>query len=512
MLLLILILIPFIFSFLCWQSERISIQTPRWIALIGVGIMFIIIVFFCLCQIDCYSLKLHNVLSVTSVPSLWKLEYISHWIPRFGINIHLVLDGLSLLMLILSGILGFIAILSSWNEINRYHGLFYFNLLWILGGVIGFFLTIDMFLLFFFWEIILVPMFFLICLWGYEEVSKEVRINAAIKFFMYAQCSSLLMLVSIIMLVSFNYTLNGIWSFNYEDLLCIKLPIYIEYVLMLGFFLSFAIKMPIFPFHSWLPETHSNTPTMGSVDIIGILLKTAVYGFFRFILPLFPNSSQSFSVIAMFLGIISIFYGSWMAFTQTDMKRFIAYTSISHMGLVLIAIYSNSLLSYQGVVVQMISYSLSTSGMFILCEQLYKRLHTRHIGLMGGLWSHMNLMPALFLCFIAAMLGIPGTGNFIGEVMILLGNFQKSPIITIIAAFGILFTSIYSLILMQRIYYGKALLVYEKSLENMTFREKFIVIILLLCIFIIGFFPQYILSTSYDTMKIIHSRLQEYSD
>lgn len=511
MLLLILILVPFMFSFLCWQSEHINIKMPRWFALIGTSIVFIIVLFLYLYQLNYCQLMTSHIIS-TNTSSVWQLEYISSWIPRFGINIHLALDGLSLLMLMLSGILGVIAILSSWNGIHHYQGLFYFNLLWILGGTIGFFLAIDMFLLFFFWEIVLIPMFFLICFWGYEKASKTVKIYAATKFFIYAQFSGLCMLVSIISLASFNYRINGIWSFDYEDLLHIQLPYYVEYLLMLIFFLSFAIKMPIVPFHSWLPETHGNTSIFGSVDLIGILIKTAVYGFFRFILPLFPCSSQSFSTVAMVLGLINIFYGSCMAFMQIDIKRLVAYANISHMGLVLIAIYSNSHISYQGSIIQIISYSLSASGLLILCGQLHNRLYTKNINLMGGLWSYMNLMPALFLCFTVAMLGMPGTGNFIGELMILLGNFQKSPIITIIAAFGILFTSIYSIMLMQRIYYGPPSLSLTRNqlLVNMTLREKSIVIILLLCIFTIGLFPQFILNTSYEAMKNIHIRLQEY--
>lgn len=511
MLLLILVLIPFIFGFLCWQSERIHSAIPRWIALIASSIMLVLILFLYLFyQIDCFQSIFINVLEKNAFSS-WKLEYIVSWIPRFGINFHLALDGLSLLMLMLSGILGVISILSSWKEINCYQGLFYFNLLWVLGGVIGFFLAVDLFLLFFFWEIILIPMFFLICIWGHEESTKIIRFDAASKFFIYAQISGLILLISIIVLACYHYKFSGVWSFDYENLLRIRLPKRIEYILMLGFFISFSIKMPIFPFHSWLASTHNYTPTAGSVDVIGFLLKTAVYGFFRFTLSLFPSATQSFSEIAMFLGLISIFYGSWMAFTQSDIKRLIAYTNISHMGLILIAIYSNNLISYQGAVIQIISYSLSASGMFILSGQLYKRLHTRNIQYMGGLWQHINLIPAFSLCFIAAFLGMPGTGNFIGEITILIGNFHKSPIVTVIAAFGILFTSIYSIMFMQRIYFGSSNIKNDVLLQDMTSCEKFTIVILLLCIFIIGFFPQFILNTSYDFMKNIHIRLQDYN-
>lgn len=512
MLLPILISVPFVFGVLSWQSERVNARIPRWMALFGTSIIFFIVM--CLYLLQSHwcrsSVLINNNKLLTNLSSEWQLEYICAWIPRFGISLHLALDGLSLLMLMLSGILGMIAILSAWNEENRSQGLFYCNLLWILGGVIGVFLSMDMFLLFFFWEMMLIPMYFLISLWGCKDSTSHDRINAATKFFIYTQFSGLVMLISIIGLVLCNYTVNGVWSFNYNDLLYVSLPKHIEYLLMLGFFLAFAIKMPIIPFHSWLPEVHSHTAISGSVDLIGILLKTAVYGFFRFILPLFPSASQDFSLFAMSLGILNIFYGAWMAFMQIDIKRLIAYTNISHMGFVLIAIYSNNQLSYQGAVVQIISYSLSASGMFVLFGQLYERVHTRDISAITGLWNRIDLIPAFSLCFISAMLGIPGTGNFIGEIIILFGTFQTTPIIAIVSSFGILFISICFLIVMQRMYY-ESTTIKLNLLKNITCREKFISAILILCIFLIGFYPQFILNTSYDTMCNIYSRCKQYS-
>ncbi|URJ26000.1 NADH-quinone oxidoreductase subunit M [Blochmannia endosymbiont of Camponotus sp.] len=510
MLLVILIFIPFIFGLLCWQSERIGYWVPRWVALSGMSITFIITGF--LWQYEHHDLL--NAYSTEHVFPKWQLEYMYPWIPRFGISVHLALDGFSLLMVTLTGFLGCMAVLCSWCEIQRYHGLFYLNLLWILGGVIGVFLSIDMFLFFFFWEIMLIPMYFLISLWGHKEFNRIGRINTAIKFFVYTQFSGLFMLISIITLVAINHDIHGVWSFDYQDLLNMLLPVNTEYLIMLGFFFAFAVKMPIVPFHVWLPDVHSQAPTAGSVDLAGILLKTAAYGFFRFVLPLFPCASKSFAPIAMCLGLLNIFYGACMAFAQTDVKRLIAYTSISHMGFVLIAIYSGTHLSYQGAVIHMISHSLSVSGMFIICGQLYERTHTRDMRLMGGLWSRMHLIPAFSLCFAAATLGLPGTGNFIGEVTILFGNFQSAPITTIIACFGIILSSIYSLILMQRIYYGPILVSRGSKiglLKNMTLREKNIIIMLLSCIFLIGFFPQYILNASYTTMHNLCIWLKEYN-
>lgn len=498
MLLLFLVFIPFFAGLLCCLFGHINVWFPRWIALCGMSIVLVITIF--LWKIEYFTLI--DVSLNCSFPQ-WKLEYIYSWIPRFGINLHLALDGLSLLMVMLSAFLGCISILCSWCEIKKYQGYFYCNLLWIVGGSIGVFLSIDMFLFFFFWEITLIPMYFLISLWGHREFSRKSCIYVATKFFIYTQFSGLFMLISIITLVLINYKLNGIWSFNYQDLLHVKLSKNVEYLLMLGFFCAFAIKMPIVPLHSWMPDVHSKAPTSGAIDIVGVLLKTAVYGFFRFSLPLFPDSSKSFAFVAMFLGLLNIFYGAWMAFIQTDIKRLIAYSSISHMGFVLLAIYSVNQLSYQGAVIQMIAHSISMSGMFILCGQLYDRLHTRDMRLMGGLWNSVNLIPAFFICFSVAMLGLPGTGNFVGEITILFGSFQVAPIITTIAVFGIIFTSVYSLIAIQRVCYGVSIMKSCKSLKNMSFREKFIIIILLLCTFYLGIFPQCILNTSYTTMQDI---------
>lgn len=504
--LLLLVFVPFFSGLLCWQCERINIQVPRWIALFGMSTILIIAIL--IWKVKYYTLL--NLSSNCSIFPQWQLECIYPWIPRFGINFHLALDGLSLLMVILSAFLGFIAVLCSWYEVKYYQGYFYFNILWIVGGSIGVFLSIDMFLFFFFWEITLIPMYFLISLWGHQEFDGKDCVYTATKFFIYTQFSGLLMLISIIAFVLINYRINGVWSFNYQDLLNVRLSVHTEYLLMLGFFCAFAVKMPIVPLHSWMPDVNSKNFSTGSVDLVGILVKTSAYGFFRFLLPLFPVASKDFAPIAMCLGILNIFYGAWMAFAQTDIKRLISYANVSHMGFLLIAIYSMNQISYQGAVIQMIAHSISASGLFILCGQLYQRLCTQDMRLMGGLWNVINLMPAFFICFSAAMLGLPGTGNFIGEVIILFGSFQVVPITTVIAAFGIIFTSIYSLNVIQYICYGPVLKSY-KLLTNMSLREKFIIIILLLCIFYCGIFPQCILNTSYTTMKNIYIWMIEHN-
>ncbi|RRZ94669.1 NADH-quinone oxidoreductase subunit M [Erwinia sp. 198] len=488
-----LILIPFIGGLLCWQFERFGSKVPRWIALISMGLTLALSL----------QLWLQGGYSLTQAAGLpqWQSEFLVSWIPRFGINVHLALDGLSLLMVVLTGLLGVMAILCSWNEIEKWQGFFHLNLLWILGGVIGVFLAIDLFLFFFFWEMMLVPMYFLIALWGHKASDGKTRITAATKFFIYTQASGLVMLISILALVFVNYNATGVWTFNYEDLLKTPMSNTVEYLLMLGFFIAFAVKMPVVPLHGWLPDAHSQAPTAGSVDLAGILLKTAAYGLLRFALPLFPNASAEFAPIAMWLGIIGIFYGAWMAFSQYDIKRLIAYTSISHMGFVLIAIYTGSQLAFQGAVVQMIAHGLSAAALFILCGQLYERLHTRDMRQMGGLWARIKWLPGLSLFFAVANLGMPGTGNFVGEFMILTGSFQSVPTIIVIATFGLVFASVYSLIMMQRAYYGAPKS--ETPLRGMSPREFLMIMVLVVLLLLLGVYPQPILDTSHAAMSNI---------
>ncbi|MCX8956602.1 NADH-quinone oxidoreductase subunit M [Erwinia psidii] len=488
-----LILIPFIGGLLCWQLERFGSKVPRWIALIAMGLTLVL------------SLQLwwqggYSLTQPTGVPQ-WQSVYLHSWIPRFGINVHLALDGLSLLMVVLTGLLGVMAILCSWNEIEKWQGFFHLNLLWILGGVIGVFLAIDMFLFFFFWEMMLVPMYFLIALWGHKASDGKTRITAATKFFIYTQASGLVMLIAILALVFVNYNATGVWTFNYEELLKTPMSHTVEYLLMLGFFIAFAVKMPVVPLHGWLPDAHSQAPTAGSVDLAGILLKTAAYGLLRFALPLFPTASAEFAPVAMWLGVIGIFYGAWMAFSQYDIKRLIAYTSISHMGFVLIAIYTGSQLAYQGAVVQMIAHGLSAAALFILCGQLYERLHTRDMRQMGGLWSRIKWLPGLSLFFAVANLGMPGTGNFVGEFMILTGSFRSVPLIIVIATFGLVFASVYSLVMMQRAYYGAPKS--ETPLRDMSPREFLIIMVLVVLLVLLGVYPQPILDTSHAAISNI---------
>ncbi|VFP83958.1 NADH-quinone oxidoreductase subunit M [Candidatus Erwinia haradaeae] len=493
MLLFLLIAIPLIGGVLCWQSEHFSVTYPRWVALIAMGLTFTVSLLLWADSGDTRLLRDENL--------RWIDECLVPWIPRFGINFHLALDGLSLSMVVLTSLLGIMAVVCSWREIEKWHGFFHLNLLWVLGGVMGVFLAIDLFLFFLFWEMMLIPMYLLISLWGHKSSDEQTRITAATKFCIYTQASGLLMLISIIGLVFLHYSETGNLTFNYEDLLHTPMLPYVEQLLMMGFFIAFAVKMPVVPFHGWLPDAHSQAPTAGSVDLAGILLKTAAYGLLRFTLPLFPHASLKFAPIAMWLGIISIFYGAWMAISQYDIKRLVAYTSISHMGFLLIAIYTGSLIAYQGAVIQMIAHGLSTAALFIMCGQLYERLSTLDMRKMGGLWSRIQWLPGLSVFFALANLGIPGTGNFIGEFMILIGSFQTAPLIAVIATCSLVFSAVYSLVMLQKTYYGEAKL--EEKLRDMSVREVITLLVLLMLLLFLGLYPQTILDTSYCAMSNI---------
>lgn len=496
MILVWLILIPFAGGLLCWQAERWGEKAPRWIALATMILVLLMSIWLWLT--GDYQLP---SLGARAEASQWTQEWRVPWIPRFGIDIHLALDGLSLVLIALTGFLGLLAVLCSWKEIVIRVGFFHLNLLWILGGVVGVFLALDLFLFFFFWEMMLVPMYFLIALWGHSGSEGKTRIRAAIKFFIYTQASGLLMLAAIFSLVLVNYSATGEYSFSYAVLRETPLSETTAMWLMLGFFIAFAVKLPVVPFHGWLPDAHAQAPTAGSVDLAGILLKTAAYGMLRFALPLFPEASQTFAPVAMGLGVVGVFYGAVLACGQQDIKRLIAYTSISHMGFVLIGIYSGTTLALQGVVVLMVAHAFSAAGLFILSGQLYERLHTRDMREMGGLWGRLSGLPGFMLFFVVASLGMPGTANFVGEFMVLFGAFPVAPVMVIVASVGLVLAAIYSLLLMQRVHFGPAQ--GEGSLNGLDAREYGMMLGVVVLVLLFGLYPQPLLDTTGGAMKVV---------
>ncbi|GAB2710190.1 NADH-quinone oxidoreductase subunit M [Halomonas garicola] len=495
MILVWLIVIPFVGGLFCWQAERLGSRATRLIAL-ATMLCELLIALWLWTQLD------FQLPATDGSSTQWAIEYRLPWITRFGIDIHLALDGLSLVLIALTGFLGVLAVLCSWNEIVRRIGFFHLNLLWILGGVVGVFLAIDLFLFFFFWELMLVPMYFLIALWGHSGSKGSTRIGAAIKFFIYTQASGLLMLVAILGLVFAHHANTGEYSFSYAVLKETTLSPTLAFWLMLGFFIAFAVKLPVIPLHGWLPNAHAQAPTAGSVDLAGILLKTAAYGMLRFALPLFPEASQAFAPVAMGLGLLGIFYGAVLACGQRDIKRFVAYTSIAHMGFVLIGIYAGTPLALQGVVVLMVAHAFSAAGLFILSGQLYERLHTRQINEMGGLWGRLGSLPGFYLFLIAASLGMPTTANFVGEFMVLFGTFAIAPWVVALASVGLVLAAVYSLLLMQRVHYGPPK--DDTPLKGLDPREFCMLLGIIALILWVGLYPQPLLDTTGASMGEIH--------
>ncbi|PRY11322.1 NADH dehydrogenase subunit M [Pontibacter ummariensis] len=489
MILVWLIVILMVGGLLAWLSKKWHPVLPRWIALFAV-----------LADLGLALYLWLRTPAATLGASPWLVRLEVPWIPQWGVNFILALDGLSLLMLLLSFFLGTLAVLISWREIRTKSGFFHFNLLWVLAGITGVFLTMDLFLFYFFWEVMLIPMYFLIGVWGHAN-----RNYAAYKFFIFTQASGLLMLLAILGLYFIHGSQTGIYTFNYFELLDTALAPVAARLLMFGFLAAFLVKLPVVPFHSWLPDAHSEAPTAGSVILAGLLLKTGAYGLLRFVLPLFPTAAVEFAPWAMLLGVIGIIYGAILAFSQTDLKRLVAYTSVSHMGFIILGVFAFNEWALQGIVMQMIAHGLSTGALFIIAGFLYERLHTRDIQLMGGFWSKAPKMGVIALIFVMASLGLPGLGNFIAEFLTLVGSWQANNWLTVFATIGLVMATVYSLRIMQKVFFEPAPM--EQALPDLTSREMLIATPMVLMILWLGLYPQPVLDTARPSIK---QQLQAY--
>ncbi len=437
--LVVLMVILFVGGLLAWWSEWLDAQLPKMVA--GLSLVA--------ASAGVLWLLMTGQPDPMSPDGQWWVLVSTPWIPRFGIAMTLGVDGLSLLMLLLTLFLGLVALGAAWHEIQKRPGFFYFNLLWTLAGVVGVFTALDLFLFFFFWEVMLIPMYLIIAIWGHEN-----RAYAAMKFFLFTQVSGLLLLLAILCLAYAHAQQSGSYSFDYFALKALVLDSRLEHWIMLGFFMGFATKLPVFPLHTWLPDAHSQAPTAGSVLLAGVLLKTGAYGLIRFTLPLFSEASLVFSPVAMTLAAIGILYCAKLAFAQTDIKRLIAYTSVSHMGFVLLGIYAWNIYGLQGAVMTMLAHGLSAAALFMLAGGLQLRYHTRDMGKMSGLWATLPMLSAMALFFSVAAVGMPGLGNFVGEFLSLLGAFQTNRIATVFAAFGLVLSAVYTLWVIQRVFHG----------------------------------------------------------
>lgn len=492
MILLYLILILMVGGIFAWIADKWNPLLTRIISLVTVIIDFalVMILFF---------------QKGADVEKEWMIEFTANWIPVYGIGIHLALDGLSLLMLLLTFFIGILAVLISWKEVTKNIGFFHFNILWILSGIAGVFLSIDLFLFYFFWEMMLIPMYFLIGIWGHEN-----RIYASYKFFIFTQASGLLMFLAIIGLYLVHGSNTGIYTFDYQHLLGTYMSPSIELLLMSGFLIAFLVKLPVVPFHNWLPDAHTEAPTAGSLILASLMLKTGAYGLIRFAVPLFPDASATFAPVGMILGVTGILYGAKLAFAQTDLKRLVAYTSVSHMGFVILGVYAFNELAYQGVVMQMIAHGISTGALFIITGQLYERLHTRDLDKMGGLWDRIPAMGAMGLLFSMASLGLPGLGNFVAEFLTLMGTFKSSTLFASLASIGLIAATIYSLRIVQKVFFGKNNS--DRIIKDLSIRESVTLGALVISILLTGLFPQPVIDTAKPAiLKTINAKEQTYS-
>jgi NADH-quinone oxidoreductase subunit M len=425
------------------------------------------------------------------------------WIPAIGVKYTFAIDGIALLLILLTTMTGLIAIYSSFSAITQRQKEYYVLLLLLQTGMIGTFCALDFFLFYVFWEVMLVPMYFLIGIWGGER-----RLYAAIKFFIYTLSGSVLMLLSILALYFFNsdgipfLNIKGLGHTPTFDVLQYHnighlIPPTLQFWLFLGFFFGFAIKVPMFPFHTWLPDAHTEAPTAGSVILAAVLLKMGAYGFIRFALPILPDGTRQLIIPVVVLSIIGIVYGALVTLVQKDMKKLIAYSSVSHLGFVMLGMFALNPMGLRGSVLQMINHGISTGALFLLVGIIYERRHTRMIAEYGGLAKQMPMYATLFLITALSSLGLPGLNGFIGEFTILLGAANRSMVWAGFAALGIVLGAAYLLWLYQRVFWGPLDNPKNQNLLDLNRRELLTILPLIACMVWIGIAP----GIFFDTIK-----------
>ena len=409
------------------------------------------------------------------------------WIPSLGIQYHVGIDGISLFLVLLTTVLTPIAILSSWNSIEKRVREYYLFMLMLETGMIGVFVALDFFLFYVFWEVMLVPMYFLIGVWGGQR-----RIYAAVKFFLYTMVGSVLMLVAIIAL----YFLNGATTFDFPTILAnlqsgnLVLNPTQQYWLFLAFFFAFAIKVPLFPLHTWLPDAHVEAPTAGSVILAGVLLKMGTYGIVRFCLPMFPEATRELTPLISLLAVVGIVYGALVAMVQTDIKKLVAYSSVSHLGFVVLGIFALNEQGLQGAMYQMLSHGISTGALFLLVGMIYDRRHTRLIDEFGGLADPLPVFSTIFMIVTFSSIGLPMLNGFVGEFLILLGAFNADVTFAVVATSGVILSAVYMLWMYQRVIFGEVTNPKNKKLADLDFREKVILLPLVALIFWMGIYSE----------------------
>jgi len=427
------------------------------------------------------------------------VEY-APWLPQFGVNYFAGIDGISLLLIMLTTFLMPLVLLGSWNEIKKSLKSYIFFMLFLETGMIGTFAALNLFQFYVFWELMLIPMYFIIGVWGGPR-----RIYAAIKFFLFTMFGSLLMLVALLVVYYIHFEQFGFLNLDLVAAPGGDAPAILDAVISSGgetvwwktqpwlfaaFALAFGIKVPMVPFHTWLPDAHVEAPTAGSVILAGVLLKMGTYGFVRFALPLFPVASVQFAPVMFTLAVIGILYGALVAMVQADVKKLVAYSSVAHLGFVMLGIFALNVEGLEGSIIQMVNHGLSTGGLFLLVGMLYERRHTRMIADFGGIAKPMPVYAALFGIVLMSSVGLPMLNGFVGEFLILLGAFKAAPLFTVAATLGVILAACYLLWMFRRVMFGPVENPENRGLIDLGLREKAVLVTLLIPIFWIGIYPE----------------------
>jgi NADH-quinone oxidoreductase subunit M len=420
------------------------------------------------------------------------------WIESLGISYFMGIDGISLLLVMLTTFLGPIVALSTWKAIEKKVKEFNIFLMMLQTGILGVFVSLDLVLFYFFWEGMLIPMYFIIGIWGGPR-----RIYATVKFFIFTMVGSVLMLVAILAIYFVNHSITGEYTFDLIKLLSLNLPINMQVWMFFAFALAFAIKVPLFPLHTWLPDAHVEAPTAGSVVLAAVLLKMGTYGFVRFCLPMFPNAVDQFTTLFFILAVIGIIYGAMVAMVQPDVKKLVAYSSVSHLGFVILGLFTLNTQGVEGGIIQMINHGLSTGALFLVVGMIYERRHTREISEFGGLAKVMPIYATFFMIVMLSSAALPGLNGFIGEFLILVGTFKVSKLFAALAATGMILAAVYLFWMYQRMFFGEVKNEKNKGLKDLEFREIALLVPIVIMFFWIGLHPNTFLKKTEKSVEAL---------
>lgn len=498
MLLSVIVFLPLVFAILLalWPSEK-SLR-PLGLALSVIQFAVSLILFR---QFD---------------PSTHQLQLVENypWIARFGISYFMAIDGISFWLVILTTFLMPIILLASWNTIETRVKGFLVAMFVLQTAMLGTFLSFDAILFYLFWELSLVPMYFVVGIWGGKR-----KIYATIKFFIYTMAGSVLMLIAIIYLMYLTQQATGQMSSSLLEFYRLKIPFVggdfftLQTLLFFAFALAFAIKVPMFPVHTWLPDAHVEAPTPGSVILAGVMLKMGTYGFLRWVLPLFPDAAEYWSWLFMLLGVVGIIYGALVAMVQPDIKKLVAYSSVSHMGYVVIGLFAFNVFGIQGGLYQMLNHGISTGALFILIGMIYERTHSREISDYGGLASVLPIYTIFFFIVTLSSIGVPLTNGFVGEFLILLGTFKANPAFAAVASLGVVLGAVYMLWMFKRVFFGQPGRLCSDTkhpLHDLNMREITVLVPLVVMIFVMGLFPNIFLRWSEKSVNYLTNNRANY--